>query len=61
MLGLWFDDVLVDISSKSSLEDPSSMELEFFTLDLAHENRALCPRDVSLLNSFENMLTNEIV
>ena len=61
MLGLWFDDVLVDISGKSSLEDSSSMELEFLTLDLVVLNRLPATRDVSLLNCFENLLTNEIV
>ena len=34
-------------------------EIEFFTLDLAQQNRRT--RDVTLLNCFENVLTNEIV
>ena len=60
-LGLWSDDVLLDVSRKSSLEDSSSMELEFTTLNLLQQNRVPYARDVSLLNSFENVLTNEIV
>ena len=54
-LGFWFD----DISWKSSIEDSSSMVLEFVTLDLEQQNRVT--QDVSLLNCFENVLTNEIV
>ena len=46
---------------KSSLKDLSSMENEFNTLDLAQQNRVSCTRDVSLLNCFKNVLTNEIV
>ena len=37
------------------------MELEFSILDLAQQNRVSYTRDVSLINSFENVLTNEIV
>ena len=37
------------------------IELESVMLDLAHQNRVPCTRDVCLLNSFENVLTNEIV
>ena len=37
------------------------MEVEFSILDLAQQNRVFYTRDVSLLNSFENVLTNEIV
>ena len=36
-------------------------EIKFFTLDLAQQNRLPYARDVSLLNCFENVLTNEIV
>ena len=34
---------------------------EFNGLDLAFQNRVYCTRDVSFLNSFENMLTNKII
>ena len=37
------------------------MELKFFILNLAQQNRVPYTRDVILLNSFENVLTNEIV
>ena len=37
------------------------MESKFITLDLAQQNWVFCTWDVSLLNSFENVLTNEIV
>ena len=37
------------------------VEIEFITLDLAHQNRVQCARDVSFLNSFENVLINKIV
>ena len=36
------------------------VEIKFIILDLAYQNRVYCTRDVSFLNSFENMLTNEI-
>ena len=34
---------------------------EFNGLDLAFQNRVYCTRDVSFLNSFENVLTNKII
>ena len=37
------------------------IELEFVMLDLAHQNQVPHAQDVSLLNSFKNVLTNEIV
>ena len=37
------------------------VEIEFFVLNLAYQNQVYYTRDVSFLNSFENMLTNEIV
>ena len=37
------------------------MELEFIILDLAQQNRVSHTWDVILLNSFENVLINEIV
>ena len=37
------------------------MELEFIILDLAQQNRVSHIRDVILLNSFENVLINEII
>ena len=37
------------------------IELKLVMLDLAQQNRVPHTRNVSLLNSFENMLTNEIV
>ena len=37
------------------------VEIEFIALDLTHQNRVQCARDVSFLNSFENVLTNKIV
>ena len=37
------------------------MELDFIILDLAQQNQVSHTQDVVLLNSFENMLTNEIV
>ena len=36
-------------------------EIEFFTLDLAQQNQLPYAWDVSLLNYFENLLTNEII
>ena len=36
-------------------------EIDFFTLDLAQQNRLPYARDVSLLNCFKNVLTNKIV
>ena len=37
------------------------MENKFITLNLAQQNQVSCTRDVSLLNNFENVLTNEVV
>ena len=37
------------------------VEIVFIILDLAHKNQVYCTRDVSFLNSFENVLLNEIV
>ena len=37
------------------------MENKFITLNLAQQNRVSCTQDVSLLNNFENVLTNEVV
>ena len=37
------------------------VEIVFIILDLAHQNQVYCTQDVSFLNSFENMLANEIV
>ena len=62
--GMWqvgFDDASLALARKSSLKDSSSMKLDLFTLDFAQQNWILCTRDVSLLNCFENVLTNEII
>ena len=56
-LSLWVWWCFVD-SRKLSLEDSSSIELNFITLDWAQQNWFHCARNVSLLNYFENMLTN---
>ena len=53
--------VSIWVSWKSSLWSSSSMELKFFILNLAQQNRVPYTRDVILLNSFENVLTNKIV
>ena len=37
------------------------MELDFIILNLAQQNQVSHNQDDVLLNSFENMLTNEIV
>ena len=37
------------------------VEIDFIVLNLEHQNRVYCSRDVSFLNSFENVLTNKIV
>ena len=59
-LSLWVWWCFVD-SRKLSLEDSSSIELNFITLDWAQQNWFHCARNVSLLNYFENVRTNEIV
>ena len=37
------------------------VEIEFIVLNLEHRNQVYCTRDVSFLNSFENVQTNKIV
>ena len=37
------------------------MELKFTTLDLAQQNQVPCAQNGNLLNSFENVLTKEII